>query len=103
MDKALKITGNVFSILAVLLFIAYVGFNTAYDISSVYQDGNEAMLKDLRNMLLVPGFVVAGIGSVVSGAYVARNKDELSNLEMGVAVGAPVLSAIGLAIFAFVL
>ena len=103
MDKFLKVSGNILSILAVLVFIAYAGLNTAYDISAVYQDGNADMFKDIRNMLLVPGFVISGLGLAISGAYVAKNKDELTGLEMGVAIGVPVLVAAGLAVFAFVL
>jgi hypothetical protein len=103
MDKFLKLSGNILSILAVLAFMVYAGLNTAYDISSVYQDANAELFKDIRNMLLVPGFVVAGLGLALSGAYVAKNKDELSGLEMAVAVGAPTLAAAGLAVFAFIL
>lgn len=103
MDKFLKVTGNVLSILSVLVFIAYVGLNTAYDISAVYQDGNADMFKSIRNMLLVPGFLTAILGLAVSTAYVVPRKDELSNLEIGVAIGTPVLVSAGLALFAFVL
>lgn len=103
MDKILKLSGNILSILAVLTFMVYAGLNTAYDISSVYQDGNAELFKSIRNILLVPGFAVAGLGLALSGYYVAKNKDELSGLEMSVALGAPAFAAAGLAIFAFVL
>jgi hypothetical protein len=103
MNKMLSLSGNIMSMLALLAFVGYMGLNTAFDLSTISQSADAEMFKDYRDMLIIPGLVLGVLGLGLSGAYVAKNKDELSSLEIAAPIAIPVLSLIGLALFAFVL
>lgn len=103
MNKFLSITGNLLSILTLLAFMGYIGLNTAYDLSTIAQDENDSMFRSFRDMLLVPTFVVGLLGLTLSSVYVAKNRDELTAMEMLLPLLIPALSLGGLALFAFVL
>ncbi len=103
MNKILSLSGNVASMLSLLAFLGYMGLNTAFDLGSISQSADAEMFKDYRDMLLIPGLAFGLLGLGLSGAYVAKNKDEMSSLEIAAPIVIPVLSLIGLALFAFVL
>lgn len=103
MNKMLSISGNIASMLALLVFVGYLGLNTAYDLGTISQSLDSDMFKDLRNMLVVPGFVFGALGLGLSVAHVTKNKDDMGTLEMAAPIAVPAISLIGLALFVFVL
>lgn len=103
MNKALSVAGNLVSMLALFALIAYVGLNTAYDLGTISQSADSGLFRNIRDMLVIPGFALGLIGLGLSGTYVTKNKDELGTVEMAAPIAIPALTIIGLGLFVFVL
>jgi hypothetical protein len=103
MKKNLSVAGNIFSIIALVGFIAYAGLNAFYDINSIYQADNIAMIKEFRDLTILPGFISGGLGLLISGIYVSKFSDELSTVEKAIPLSLPAISLIALSVFVFVL
>lgn len=103
MDKFLSMAGNIISMLALLAFVGYLGFNTAYDLGTISQSADAGMFQDWRDMLVIPGFVLSALGLGLSTTYVLRNREDLNAIEMAAPIAIPAVALIGLSLFVFVL